>query len=39
MNATEIVVHEVDRHRVRVVRGFFTECVGQPSKSPVPHAD
>jgi hypothetical protein len=36
MNANEIVVHEVDRHRVLVVRGFLTECIGQPVNRRLP---
>lgn len=39
MDTHEIVVHEVDCHHVRVVRGFFRECVGEPRHATVAHPD
>ena len=32
MLAAKVVVHEVQRHAVRVVRDLLAECIGQPSE-------
>jgi len=37
MDAHEIVVHEVDRHHVIVVRGFLRKGIREPRHAPVAH--
>jgi len=39
VNPAEVVMHEIDRQRVRVVFHLFAKGVGQPSKATLPHAD
>ena len=39
MKAYKIVVHEVDRDRVRVVRGILGECISEPSHATVAYAN
>ena len=39
MNSHEIVVHEIDRHHVRMVFGLFGEGVRQTRHAPVAHAN
>jgi hypothetical protein len=39
MNAHEIVVHEVDRHHMRVVHGFLGKSIGEPRHATVAHPD
>jgi hypothetical protein len=37
MNADEVVMHEVDGQRVRVVLSLLAERIGQPGKAAHPH--
>ena len=39
MNAHEIIVHEVDRHHMRMVHGLFRKGVREPRHATVAHAD
>jgi hypothetical protein len=39
VNAHEIIVHEVDRHHMRVVFGLFRKGIREPRHATVAHAD